>query len=125
VVRLRSAHAGESVARVQDVLRPAGPVEPERVPLRARPVVAQEQNERVVEFAVRLQVIENAADVAVHALDYRGVDRHAAREVSPAVGGEGVPSWVLPGPQEVGPGRIRGPRRERDAALREQAEFNM
>ena len=44
--------------------------------LRARTVVAREQNERVVERIQRLEGGEDPADLAVHRLDHRCMDRH-------------------------------------------------
>ena len=57
-------------------------------------VVGQEDDQRVVELAVVLQFLDDAAYALVHAVDLRGVNLHAAQQ----------PAFVL----DLGPGRLRG-----------------
>ena len=47
--------------------------------LGAGAVVRDEENQRVLEGAHRLDLVEHAADLPVHAVDHRGVDRHLGR----------------------------------------------
>src|SRR5262245_23681383 len=49
------AHSGELVTLMENIFRPAAPVEPKRVPFGARSVVAEEEYECVVEFPILLQ----------------------------------------------------------------------
>ena len=43
------------------------------------PVVGQEEDERVLERAHRIELIEHPADLAIHSIDHRRVDRHLRR----------------------------------------------
>ena len=124
VVGLRTPHRRESGTRVECVLRPATLVEPERVPLGARPVVAQEQDQRVVEFAVLLQVVHHAADVPVHARHHRRVHRHSPGEVRAPVGVERVPRRVRALSVDAGPRLVLARRRQR-RPLGEQADLDL
>ena len=52
--------------------------------LRARSVVREEQYEGVLERAHRAELVEHPADLLIHAVDHRGVDRHL-RGLEPAL----------------------------------------
>ena len=79
--------------------------------LGAGAVVAGEEDEGVLPLAVLAQLREHAADLAVHPVDHRGVNRHAP-----------LPGVLLRGIERVPRGHARGPlgevaaRRSRAAA---------
>ena len=47
--------------------------------LGTRPVVGQKENHRVLKRPHRFELSENAADLLIHAVDHRGMDRHFRR----------------------------------------------
>ena len=53
-----------------------------------RPVVGEEDDDRVVELALVLECLDHPADVDVHPVDHRRVDLHLARGDGALVGGE-------------------------------------
>ena len=66
-------------------------VEAERAPFVTGPVVRGEDDERVLQFAMLLEVGEQPPDALVDVLDHRGEGGHASREVLTAVGRKAVP----------------------------------
>ena len=69
--------------------------------LRAGAVVGEEQDQRIVEGAHGAKLPEHAADLAVHAINHRGVDRHFDRlELALLVGqvapGDGTVHFARP-----------------------------
>jgi hypothetical protein len=88
MIRARAAHLLELVARVQDVVVAGLCVEAAGVPFCTRSVVRQKYDQRVFPFTIRAQVGEHAADLPVHAIDHRGEDRHASRQIPTPVPGQ-------------------------------------
>ena len=100
-------------------------VEAERPPLVARAVVAEENDQRIVEIAVLLKVVQDASHSGVDVLDHRGEGRHAAREVFTAILRQRIPGGVGLAGEPVGDvGPIHGDHRARRklGVGREEAE---
>lgn len=107
------SHRGQIIAPMECVLGSAALVEAKWIPLSASAVVAEEQDQCVVEFAALAQVIDDAADVAIHARDHPGVDRHPSCQVRAAIFVERVPSGVHAGALKVLARLVRTQRRKR------------
>ena len=89
---------------MQDIQWGVKLIKPVRVPLGAPAVIAQKKDQCVVPLARRFQVCDHAANVLIHDVNRRCVDRHAPCQVGAPVGRKRVPCRVV----FVGPSRSAG-----------------
>lgn len=111
---------------MQDVFRRVERVKAIRIPLGAGAVVRQEEDQGVLVLAALLEIGDDVTDRLIHAVDGRGINRHAAREISASVGGQRVPRRVVfIGPTSLHVDEVAGhhaSRREREV-LRHQTQL--
>ena len=95
-------------------------IEPERLPLGARSVVAEEEDERVLHFAMSAKIVDKPADISIHTRHHTGVNGHPLGQISATVLRQRIPGRIV----AIGGDRAVATRdlRQRDRTARRQGK---